>query len=86
MLDRYVRQYFYDMASDAALEAVILCSNKQFTNRMKMTVMFPEMNPSVSLLLACTLSFHFYLCLIVAPRINSEMFNVDGLIQVRLVS
>jgi hypothetical protein len=37
------------MASDAALEAVTLCSNKQFTNRMKMTVMFPEMNPSVSL-------------------------------------
>lgn len=35
------------MASDAALEAVFLCSNKQFTNRMKMTVMFPEMNPSM---------------------------------------
>jgi hypothetical protein len=75
------------MASDAALEAVILCSNKQFTNRMKMTVMFPEMNPSVSLLLTFVLSLIiFYLCLIVAPRINSEMFNVDGLIQVRLVS
>jgi hypothetical protein len=84
VLDRYVRQYFYDMASDAALEAVILCSNRQFTNRMKMTVMFPEMNPSVSFYFPCTLSL--YLCLIVAPRINSEMFNVDGLIQVRLVS
>jgi adenylate kinase len=35
------------MASDAALEAVTLCSKKQFTNRMKMTVMFPEMNPSM---------------------------------------
>ena len=35
------------MASDAALEAAILCSNKQFTNRMKMTMMFPEMNPSM---------------------------------------
>jgi len=42
-----MRQYFYDMASEAALEAAILCSNKQFTNRMKMTVMFPEMNPSM---------------------------------------
>jgi len=52
-----------------------------------MTVMFPEMNPSVSLLLTFVLSLIiFYLCLIVAPRINSEMFNVDGLIQVRLVS
>lgn len=35
------------MASEAALEAVTLCSKKQFTNRMKMTVMFPEMNPSM---------------------------------------
>lgn len=43
--NRFVRKYFYDMASDAALDATILCSNKQFTNRMKMTVMFPEMNP-----------------------------------------
>jgi len=35
------------MASDATCDAVVLCSNKQFTNRMKMTVMFPEMNPSM---------------------------------------
>lgn len=42
-----MRKYFYDMASDAALDATILCSNKQFINRMKMTVMFPEMNPSM---------------------------------------
>ena len=45
--NRYVRQYFYDMASEAALDATVLCSKKQFTNRMKMTVMFPEMNPSM---------------------------------------
>ena len=35
------------MASDAALEAVILCSNKEISNRMKMTAMFPEMNPQM---------------------------------------
>jgi len=35
------------MASDAALEAAILCSNKEISNRMKMTVMFPEMNPQM---------------------------------------
>eukprot|EP00985_Skeletonema_marinoi_P002633 scaffold1079_cov113-Skeletonema_marinoi.AAC.4 len=45
--NRFVRKYFYDMASEAALDATILCSKKQFTNRMKMTVMFPEMNPSM---------------------------------------
>eukprot|EP00578_Thalassiosira_sp_NH16_P024836 CAMPEP_0181100938 /NCGR_PEP_ID=MMETSP1071-20121207/13472_1 /TAXON_ID=35127 /ORGANISM="Thalassiosira sp., Strain NH16" /LENGTH=527 /DNA_ID=CAMNT_0023183725 /DNA_START=22 /DNA_END=1605 /DNA_ORIENTATION=+ len=45
--NRYVRQYFYDMASNAALEAATLCSKKQFPNRMKMTVMFPEMNPQM---------------------------------------
>lgn len=45
--DRFVRKYFYDMASEAALDATILCSKKQFTNRMKMTVMFPEMNPAM---------------------------------------
>ena len=45
--DRYVRNYFYEMAGDAALEAVVLCSNKQISNRMKLTAMFPEMNPSM---------------------------------------
>eukprot|EP00578_Thalassiosira_sp_NH16_P031369 CAMPEP_0181081364 /NCGR_PEP_ID=MMETSP1071-20121207/3063_1 /TAXON_ID=35127 /ORGANISM="Thalassiosira sp., Strain NH16" /LENGTH=270 /DNA_ID=CAMNT_0023162907 /DNA_START=1016 /DNA_END=1828 /DNA_ORIENTATION=- len=35
------------MASNAALEAATLCSKKQFPNRMKMTVMFPEMNPQM---------------------------------------
>ena len=47
LADRYVRQYFYNMAAEAALEAVILCSDKQITNRMKITAMFPEMNPSM---------------------------------------
>lgn len=45
--NRYVRQYFYDMASDAALNAVIQCSEGKISNRMKMTMMFPEMNPSM---------------------------------------
>mmetsp|Transcript_18484 Transcript_18484/g.53301 ORF Transcript_18484/g.53301 Transcript_18484/m.53301 type:complete len:122 (+) Transcript_18484:128-493(+) len=45
--NRFVRQYFYDMASDAALDAVIQCSEGKISNRMKMTVMFPEMNPSM---------------------------------------
>lgn len=45
--NRYVRQYFYDTASEAALQAATLCSNKQFTNRMKITAMFPEMNPGM---------------------------------------
>ncbi|KAL7555210.1 hypothetical protein ACHAWF_018856 [Thalassiosira exigua] len=45
--NRYVRQYFYDMAAEASLEAAILCSNKQISNRMKITAMFPEMNPSM---------------------------------------
>ena len=35
------------MAADAVLDAVILCSQKQLTNRMKVTAMFPEMNPSM---------------------------------------
>lgn len=45
--NRYVRKYFYDMAAEAALDATVLCSNKQLTNRMKITAMFPEMNPSM---------------------------------------
>ena len=35
------------MASAAALDATILCSQKRISNRMKMTAMFPEMNPSM---------------------------------------
>ena len=45
--NRYVRKYFYDMAANAALEAVVLCSKGQISNRMKMISMFPEMNPSM---------------------------------------
>lgn len=45
--NRYVRQYFYGMAAEAALDAVTLCSEKHISNRMKITAMFPEMNPSM---------------------------------------
>jgi Domain of unknown function (DUF1995). len=45
--NRYVRKYFYDMASRATLDAVIACSNGQISNRMKITSLFPEMNPSM---------------------------------------
>jgi hypothetical protein len=42
-----VRKYFYDMAADATLEAVVLCSDKKISNRMKLTIMFPELNPQM---------------------------------------
>ena len=45
--NRYVRQYFYSMAADAVLEAVVLCSQGKLTNRMEVVSMFPEMNPSM---------------------------------------
>jgi len=45
--NRYVRKYFYDMVADATLEAAILCSKGRISNRMKITAMFPEMNPSM---------------------------------------
>lgn len=45
--NRYVRKYFYGMAADAVLEAVVLCSKGRIPNRMKMMAMFPEMNPSM---------------------------------------
>lgn len=45
--NRYVRQYFYDMTTEAVLEAVINCSNGDISNRMKMIAMFPELNPSM---------------------------------------
>jgi len=45
--NRYVRRYFYNMAADAALEAVTLCSKGIIPNRMKVVCMFPEMNPSM---------------------------------------
>jgi hypothetical protein len=45
--NRYVRNYFYDGVNAAVLEAVVLCSEKKFTNRMKIVSQFPEMNPSM---------------------------------------
>lgn len=45
--NRYVRKYFYEMAANAALEAVVLCSEGKISNRMKVTSMFPEMNPAM---------------------------------------
>lgn len=45
--NRYVRRYFYEMASQAALDAVVLCSQGKISNRMQMIAMFPEMNPSM---------------------------------------
>lgn len=45
--NRYVRKYFYEMAADATLEAIVLCSEGKISNRMKITSMFPEMNPSM---------------------------------------
>lgn len=45
--NRYVRKYFYEMAAEAALDAVILCSQGRISNRMKMVAMFPETNPSM---------------------------------------
>ena len=45
--NRFVRQYFYDMAVDAAVEAAELCSNGKMTNRMSLNVMFPECNPDM---------------------------------------
>lgn len=45
--NRYVRKYFYDTASEAVKDAVVLCSEKRLTNRMKVVSMFPEMNPSM---------------------------------------
>jgi len=45
--NRYVRKYFYEMVSKAVLDAVQLCSEGKIGNRMKTTIMFPEMNPSM---------------------------------------
>ena len=45
--NRYIRSYFYDMARDAALEAVTLCSQGKISNRMKIVSTFPEMNPEM---------------------------------------
>jgi hypothetical protein len=45
--NRYVRQYFYDMAAEAVLESVVLCSQGRISNRMELVSMFPEMNPQM---------------------------------------
>lgn len=45
--NRYVRKYFYEMAANATMEAVVLCSQGKISNRMKLVSMFPEMNPSM---------------------------------------
>ena len=41
---RYVRKYFYSLASTAVLKAVLLCSKGQHTNRMKVNLSIPELN------------------------------------------
>ena len=43
----YVRDYFYQQAAQAVLDAVILRSRGQLTNRMQVISQFPEMNPSM---------------------------------------
>lgn len=45
--NRYVRRYFYNSAAEATLEACVLCSQGNISNRMLITSMFPEMNPSM---------------------------------------
>lgn len=45
--NRYVRQFFYDAAAEAVVEAVTKCSAQKHTNRMKVFSQFPEMNPSM---------------------------------------
>jgi hypothetical protein len=45
--NRYVRKYFYEMATRAALDATLLCSQGKISNRMQIISMFPEMNPSM---------------------------------------
>lgn len=45
--NRFVRQYFYDLAADATLEAVKACSDGKISNLMKVVTLFPEMNPAM---------------------------------------
>jgi len=45
--NRYVRKYFYDMVADSVMDAVVLCSEGKISNRMKMELMIPEMNPEM---------------------------------------
>jgi adenylate kinase len=47
--NRYVRQYFYEMAAKQVLEAVVLCAQQPdvISNRMQVISLFPETNPSM---------------------------------------
>jgi adenylate kinase len=45
--NRYVRQWFYDAASTAIHDAVILTSRGRITNRHQVVTLFPETNPSM---------------------------------------
>jgi hypothetical protein len=45
--NRFVRQYFYDLAANATIDAIQDCSDGRISNRMKMTALFPELNPSM---------------------------------------
>ena len=44
---RAVRNYFYEMACKATLNAVIQCSKGELTNRMQLCCLFPELNPNM---------------------------------------
>ena len=45
--NRYVRQWFYDQASTAIHDAVVLASQGKISHRMKVVTLFPETNPSM---------------------------------------
>lgn len=45
--NRFVRQWFYDKASEAVKDAVVLCSEGKISNRMKVISKFPETNPTM---------------------------------------
>lgn len=42
-----MRQWFYDGVAEATLEAVILCSKGEISNRMQLVSLFPELNPTM---------------------------------------
>mmetsp|Transcript_32918 Transcript_32918/g.75810 ORF Transcript_32918/g.75810 Transcript_32918/m.75810 type:complete len:348 (+) Transcript_32918:285-1328(+) len=43
--NRYLRQYFYDLAADAIVEGCKLSREGSISNRMKVVTKFPELNP-----------------------------------------
>ena len=45
--NRFVRKYFSEMAANALIDAIQDCSDGRMSNRMKMTLLFPELNPSM---------------------------------------